>query len=230
MDTSTRLNASEDVVSDVKYCVACGVLLCKRLLNPLQIPFSVCHHCGATLAVSRRPTQSMATQTPAEWKAFASEEQRTASLEAVLQEFADKARATLLSADMRIDLDHNLSFSPRTARDKLRELVATHEDVLLQLKRVHDAEVRSQSGRLVAAECLNAELTKHVSRLEEALQSAQSTVAEYEFKYATVRQNAFDEAERKWKMIIDSDSANRKCREDEVFAAWKILYKSLMDS
>lgn len=209
------------------FCPFCGKRLCQRRSNPLSIPFSFCQSCGAPTVCVARPSRSRPTQTPQEWAAFTDDNAREMTLASVLQEFSDKASAAMANADLKVDLDHHLSFSPKTARDKLRDIVATHEEAILHMKRVHESELRTMQRRIASAEHVNQEWQAQLVRAERRIASLEDSLHKAEVEAQRVRDTVQDETEAKWMRVIEVESAAKSQRDLEVMSAWKSLLFTL---
>jgi hypothetical protein len=209
-----------------KFCTFCGAPLCRRVDDAFALVFFYCHHCGGPTSCPPRPSQHRVTQTPIEWAAFSSNEAREAVLSDFLESFSNKASIAMLSADINDDITSNFLSSPQTARAKLRSVVASHEEAILHLKRVHEAEMRSLRSQLAIAESLHAEQQKEMSRMERANASSQCAVDDLTRGVELARTEAVNETDRKWRLLMDRESALRAERDAEVAAAWRLLAKA----
>lgn len=223
----TSSSSSSKPTLDVKFCPFCGALLCRRSSNPYGIPFGYCHRCGQETETVRRPNHTRITQTPTEWAAFVSAADRESVIAAKLKEDGDKILAAVTHGDLMIDLDHNFSFSPKTSRDKLRAIVATHEDALLHMRRVHESEIRSLQRQISTAQHLYETSQKDLAACEAKMVNLEERLRRSETEAASALDTAQAAAEAKWRHVMESDNFARVERERDAVTVWKSMLSTI---
>jgi hypothetical protein len=207
-----------------RFCSFCGVPLCSRQDDPFQLVFFHCHHCGGPTTCPPRPSQRASSQTPLEWAAFSSDAARDTVLTDFLAAFSDKATASMKAADAKDDVAGGFMMtSPHSARQQLSSVMASHEEAIMHLKRIHEAEVRKLRSQLDVAAALNTQLQAEVARLEGQQNASWRSAQDMTDTVEEVRASAVLETERKWRMVSDRESSLRAERDGEVYAAWRLL-------
>lgn len=131
--------------------------------------------------------------------------------------------ASMKSMDAKDDVDGQFSMSPQSTRKHLLSVVSSHEETILHLKRVHEAEVRKLRSQLAVAEALNVQQQREVARLEGLNAAARQEAQKLSESIEEARVAASAETERKWRLLMERESTLRAERVREVASAWRLL-------